>query len=147
VADHEVRIGEKSFVVNDADFTVDPLGHGTYVVSNGTRRWRVVVAGGPDDCWVFVEGHVERVEVVTPGRKPARARSSAHDMTAPMPATVVKLLVEVGDSVQKGDPVLMLEAMKMELPVRAARHGMVRAILCKPGELVQPGVQLVELES
>ncbi len=58
-----------------------------------------------------------------------------------MPATVVKILVEPGAPVSKGDIVLMLEAMKMELPVRASRDGVVRAVLCKPGELVQPGSQ------
>jgi 3-methylcrotonyl-CoA carboxylase alpha subunit len=63
-----------------------------------------------------------------------------------MPATVVAVLVEPGARVQKGDTLLMLEAMKMELPIRAARDGVVRAIRCKPGELVQPGVDLVELE-
>jgi biotin carboxyl carrier protein len=40
----------------------------------------------------------------------------------------------------------VLEAMKMELPVRAPRAGRISAIRCKPGELVQPGIALVELE-
>jgi biotin carboxyl carrier protein len=147
VANHDVRIGDKTLVVDDADFTVDPIGEGTYVVSDLTRRWRVVVAGPPDDRWVFVAGRSERVEVLARGRARARARGGAHDMTAPMPATVVNVLVEPGASVQKGDTVLMLEAMKMELPIRAACDGVVRAVLCQPGELVQPGVPLVELES
>jgi 3-methylcrotonyl-CoA carboxylase alpha subunit len=67
-------------------------------------------------------------------------------MAAPMPATVVKILVQAGDRVEKGAPVVMLEAMKMELAVRAAQSGTVRSVNCKPGELVQPGVQLVEIE-
>jgi biotin carboxyl carrier protein len=40
----------------------------------------------------------------------------------------------------------MLEAMKMELPIRAARAGRVKALACREGELVQPGVPLVEME-
>jgi urea carboxylase len=40
----------------------------------------------------------------------------------------------------------MLEAMKMELPIKAPRDGRVTAVHCKPGELVQPGVPLLELE-
>jgi biotin carboxyl carrier protein len=40
---------------------------------------------------------------------------------------------------------LTLEAMKMELPIRAARDGIVSAILCAPGDLVQPGPPLVEI--
>jgi biotin carboxyl carrier protein len=146
VASHEVRIGEKTIAVNAADFTIESTGDGDYVVSDGARRWRVVVAGPPDDRWLFVDGHVARVEVAAPGRARPRARARVHDMTAPMPATVVTVLVEPGGRVERGDAVVMLEAMKMELPVRAARTGIVRAILCRPGELVQPGVQLVEIE-
>jgi 3-methylcrotonyl-CoA carboxylase alpha subunit len=41
----------------------------------------------------------------------------------------------------------MLEAMKMELPIKAPREGVVRAVHCHTGDLVQPGVNLVELES
>jgi biotin carboxyl carrier protein len=41
---------------------------------------------------------------------------------------------------------VMLEAMKMELPIKAPRDGIVKAIACRPGELVQPAVPLLELE-
>jgi acetyl-CoA carboxylase biotin carboxylase subunit len=69
------------------------------------------------------------------------------DLSSPMPATVVKVLVEPGARVAKGDTLVMLEAMKMELPVKAPRDGVVRAVRCRQGELVQPGVDLVELET
>jgi biotin carboxyl carrier protein len=54
--------------------------------------------------------------------------------------------VEPGQRVTKGDLLVMLEAMKMELPVKAPRDAVVRAIACRPGELVQPGMPLLELE-
>jgi acetyl-CoA carboxylase biotin carboxylase subunit len=76
----------------------------------------------------------------------ARVRARADDMAAPMPATVIKILVEPGTRVAKGDLIVLLEAMKMELPIKASRDGVVRALRCRPGELVQPGVSLVELE-
>jgi 3-methylcrotonyl-CoA carboxylase alpha subunit len=63
-----------------------------------------------------------------------------------MPATVRRLLVAPGDRVKAGDSLLILEAMKMELPVRAPAAGTVRAILCREGDLVQPGVALVTIE-
>jgi biotin carboxyl carrier protein len=62
-----------------------------------------------------------------------------------MPAVVRAVLVSVGDAVAKGDVLVMLEAMKMELPVRAPRPGTVASVGCVAGELVQPGVPLVEL--
>jgi biotin carboxyl carrier protein len=63
-----------------------------------------------------------------------------------MPATVVMIKAEPGQQVAQGDVLLMLEAMKMELPIKAPRDGRITAINCRQGELVQPGVPLVELE-
>jgi biotin carboxyl carrier protein len=74
-----------------------------------------------------------------------KARGDSHELSSPMPATVVRVLVEAGQRVSRGDTLVMLEAMKMELPVRAPRDAVVQAIHCRAGELVQPGVQLIEL--
>jgi 3-methylcrotonyl-CoA carboxylase alpha subunit len=63
-----------------------------------------------------------------------------------MPATVIRVLVAPGATVARGDTLVMLEAMKMELPIRAPRDGVVRAVHCQSGELVQPGVNLLDLE-
>ena len=66
-------------------------------------------------------------------------------LSAPMPGTVIEIEVALGQHVRAGDVLLTLEAMKMELPLRAPRDGVVAAIRCAPGELVQPGPPLVEL--
>ena len=63
-----------------------------------------------------------------------------------MPATVVAITVTPGQEVAAGDLLVMLEAMKMELPISAPRGGRVKALHCREGELVQPGVPLVEME-
>jgi acetyl-CoA carboxylase biotin carboxylase subunit len=79
---------------------------------------------------------------------PPRRRSSAdgaQSLAAPMPATVVKVLVKPGDRVARGDTVVVLEAMKMELPLRAAGDATVKAVHCREGELVQPDAVLVEM--
>jgi len=62
-----------------------------------------------------------------------------------MPATVIKIDVKEGDRVRKGDVVVLLEAMKMELPVQAPADGIVRAVRCRDGELVDADAVLVEL--
>lgn len=64
---------------------------------------------------------------------------------APMPATVIRVHATVGQNVTRGDTLLVLEAMKMELPVRAPADGAVTAVNCAEGDLVQPGVPLIEL--
>ena len=59
----------------------------------------------------------------------------------------VKIAVAIGERVAAGAPVVVLEAMKMELTVRAARDGVVRTIGCAVGDLVKPGVRLVEIDA
>jgi biotin carboxyl carrier protein len=61
-----------------------------------------------------------------------------------MPATVLKVHVAPGQPVKKGDTVVVLEAMKMELPVRAPGDGTVSAVLCREGDLVPADATLVE---
>jgi len=62
-----------------------------------------------------------------------------------MPGTVLKVLVEPGARVVKGETILILEAMKMELPLRALEDASVVAVHCREGELVQAEAVLVEL--
>jgi 3-methylcrotonyl-CoA carboxylase alpha subunit len=72
------------------------------------------------------------------------AASAAAVVTAPMPATVIRVHVAPGDAVKKGDIVVVLEAMKMELPLRALGEGIVSAVRCRAGELVAADATLVE---
>jgi 3-methylcrotonyl-CoA carboxylase alpha subunit len=79
------------------------------------------------------------------GRTRRRAAGAAQKtLTAPMPATVIKVPVKAGDTVSKGDVVVLLEAMKMELPVRAGGDAVVARVRCREGELVQADQTLVE---
>jgi 3-methylcrotonyl-CoA carboxylase alpha subunit len=75
-----------------------------------------------------------------------RARHRDHSLEAPMPGMVLKLFVESGAVVEKGTPLLILEAMKMEHTLTAPRAGKVAAVNCKEGEMVQPGVELITIE-
>ena len=78
---------------------------------------------------------------------PVRKRSSAsagRTLIAPMPATVISVRVKPGDTVKKGDVVVVLEAMKMELPLRALGDGVVSAVRCRDGELVPADATLIE---
>ena len=63
-----------------------------------------------------------------------------------MPATVLAINVAPGQRVERNDVVMLLEAMKMELPIRSPRDGIVKIVGCQVGELVQPGTTLLELE-
>ncbi len=68
------------------------------------------------------------------------------DVEAHITGTVWKIEVEVGDSVLEGDTVVVLESMKMEMPVEAEDPGVVREIRCQEGQAVAEGDTLVVLE-
>ena len=68
------------------------------------------------------------------------------DVEAHITGTVWKVEVEVGDSVEEGDAVVILESMKMEMPVEAEDPGVVKEILCAEGQSVSEGDTLVVLE-
>jgi biotin carboxyl carrier protein len=130
-----------------ADVKVTPVGYGMYRVEDDGRT-RVAYAAGPAEArWVFLDGRVHLVDAAPPGSVRRRARAHDEDaLASPMPATVIRITVEPGQRVSTGDVLVMLEAMKMELPIKAPRDASVKSIACRPGELVQPGVPLVELE-
>jgi 3-methylcrotonyl-CoA carboxylase alpha subunit len=107
------------------------------------RRVSAVAHG--DTRWVFLDGEVFQFEVQRRGNR--RASSQQGSLAAPMPATVVRVLATPGQAVKKGETLVVLEAMKMELPVRASADGHVKAVHCREGQLVQPGVPLVEMEA
>ena len=68
------------------------------------------------------------------------------DIEAHITGTVWKIEVAVGDTVQEGDTVAILESMKMEMPVEAEDEGTVKAILVEEGQAVSEGTTLVVLE-
>jgi len=80
------------------------------------------------------------------GAGPGDADSPAAGLTAPMPGTVVKVLVGEGDEVQEGQLLLVLEAMKMEQPVAAPHAGRVASLPFGEGALVPGGAVLAEIE-
>ena len=68
------------------------------------------------------------------------------EITAPMGGKVIDIKVNVGDSVNEGDEVVVIEAMKMELPVVATASGTVKEIKCKKGDAVEADAVLIVLE-
>ena len=76
---------------------------------------------------------------------PAHLCLDAEALTPQMSAKVIRVLVEVGQTVAAGDTLVVLEAMKMEMPIRAPHAGTVTAVTCTEGELVTPDKPVVVL--
>ena len=128
-------------------FDITPLGRGQYLVSDGTRRRLAYAAGPPEARWVFLDGLVHVIDVTVPaGHAHVGARHDEMALASPMPASVTMVDARPGQHVSQGDVLVMLEAMKMELLIRAPHDGTVKAVACNVGDLVQPGIPLVELE-
>jgi acetyl-CoA carboxylase biotin carboxylase subunit len=74
-----------------------------------------------------------------------QSASEQGSANSPMPGQVLKILVEAGQKVSAGDPLIILEAMKMEHTMRAVMDGVVEAVLVKQGEVVAPGQMLIQI--
>jgi biotin carboxyl carrier protein len=74
-----------------------------------------------------------------------KGSKAAGDVTAPMPGIIVSIGVTVGQTVQTGQSLLVMEAMKMENNISAAGSGTVKEILVKPGQQVENGQLLIKL--
>ena len=138
-------VGVKALM--DDPVIVTRIGDGVYRVEREGRNEIVYVTGSPDDTWAFWNGQVFRGSFAapSPGRPHAPRGKATQSLTAPMPATVIRVLVQPGAAVKKGDTIIILEAMKMELPIRAPADATVAAVHCRDGDLVQPETTLIDL--
>ena len=80
-----------------------------------------------------------------PAAAPAAAPVSGNAIKTPLPGVIIDVKVSVGDTVKKGDTVVVLEAMKMDTPVNATSDGTVTKIYVAAGQSVQEGEPLVAL--
>jgi len=143
--EHRVVVSNGSVTIGDAAFNVSVANDGSIRI-DGPSRALAWTATSNDTVWVFLDGQVYTFEAETASKGRRRTRAHHGSLMAPMPATVRKVAVKAGDAVRHGDVLIVLEAMKMELPVRATSDGTVSAIHCREGELVQPGVSLIEID-
>jgi len=133
---------------------VTRISPGVYRIEHDGRSDTIYVAGTATNRWIFWNGQVfHRRDPGSRGtataamrvRKSSAERDQRIPLFAPMPARVGKILAETGAAVKKGDTVIVLEAMKMELPLRAPADGTVAAVRCREGELVAADAILAEL--
>ena len=140
--------GNHDEIIVDGEHTtvrIHQFAPGRFVLDrNGGRELFHCVREG-DTIHLFWRGRAYRLRDLGEGRRPT-ARGSTGGLEAPMPGKVISVAVDEGQSVAKGDVILVIEAMKMENSVRAPRAGRVKLIATSVGEAVAPGRVLVELE-
>ncbi|HHH44850.1 MAG TPA: oxaloacetate decarboxylase subunit alpha [Gammaproteobacteria bacterium] len=117
--------------------------------SQGDRPFYMTVDGVPEEIMI------ETLSELEDGDSEGGARSGSKrprpgkpgDVSTTMPGTVIDVLVEVGASVQAGDPLLVTEAMKMETEIQAPIAGSVAAIHVAKGDSVNPDETLIEISA
>jgi 3-methylcrotonyl-CoA carboxylase alpha subunit len=92
---------------------------------------------------VFVEGESWRLVEIDPLAPGAGEDPTAGRLTAPMPGRVTQLMVAAGTKVRRGEPLMIIEAMKMEHTVAAPADGVVEAVRFAVGDLVEEGAELI----
>lgn len=115
------------------------------------RSYRVLFDPRPGAEAVVVGEHRMTYTIEDPRSMRSQKRTSASEsgalsITAPMPGLIVKLLVAVGDVVQAEQPLVVMEAMKMQNELKASRPGTVTRVAAKAGAIVQAGKLLLVIE-
>ena len=124
---------------------VEAVAPGTFVLRDGQRRETFHCVRDGARIHLSWRGRVYVLEEETEASRTLQ-RQAAHGLEAPMPGRVIAVKVQPGQTVHRGDEILVVEAMKMENAVRAPHDGVVKSISAAVGDMVSPGVVLVELD-
>ena len=121
----------------EVTFVVDGQQHVAYVAANGSTRY------------VAIDGDILEISVLDPRHLRGRRKQphSEDSLLASMPGQVTKVFVSEGDVVKRGQPLIVLEAMKIEIKITAPHDGRVAKVLVQPGQVVDRGQVLLEMSS
>ncbi|MEO6030189.1 MAG: biotin/lipoyl-containing protein [Candidatus Binatia bacterium] len=134
--------------VDDAVLTLGLRRDGTaWTVTLADRTVTATVVRDRDTVWIAIDGEIHRCTAADDARAGgAGGGVRSPKVTAPMPGKVLAVRVEVGQKVTAGDPLVVLEAMKMETIVRADGDATVKEVHVTTGAMIEPGQVLIVLE-
>jgi len=135
-----LQLGEEVIHARGEELTGESL----MVELDGVQRRAIVLDHGPETA-VFLDGENWRLVEIDPLAAHEGDDPGAGRLTAPMPGRVTQLLVAAGDPVRRGEPLIVIEAMKMEHTVTAPVDGIVEAARFAVGDLVEEGAELIVL--
>jgi acetyl/propionyl-CoA carboxylase alpha subunit len=143
----QLEPGSDRVRVDDTIVTLRPDGDGGFVATLAGRSERLQAVADGDRVWVHWRGRAFALERIDPTRSAgagsAEAAGSAH---APMPGVVVSLLVAHGQVVSEGDPLLVIESMKLQTTICAAIDGSVAELPFAVGQTFQRGAVLARVQ-
>jgi 3-methylcrotonyl-CoA carboxylase alpha subunit len=113
----------------------------------GGRRMSAGFAAAGDDVTLFLDGISYRLRRAGLDLGESDGEAAALKITAPMPGRIIAVHVAAGQAVEKGTPLIVLEAMKMEHTLKAGHSGKVDHVACKPGDQIREGQELLRFAS
>jgi len=137
-----VTIGEQTYIIQ-----ADSLADGGWLLRIDEEQIIAYGAAQGNERYVFVNGENFTLTVLDARSARRKSVAGAGDLTAQMPGQVVNVLVEAGQAVTRGQTLVILEAMKMEIRVAAPGDGVVKRLLVTKGQVVERGQLLLEFES
>ena len=143
---HALAGGAHRLVWQDADHTASlrERADGRVAVTLDDAVRTVTVVQERERLVIVFEGENHVFELLDELSPPRSAMAGADRVIAPIPGRVASVLVEAGQVVVRGQVLVVLEAMKMELALTATTAGTIHRVLCQPGDLVEEGRELVD---
>ncbi len=126
-------------------FSASSRGGDLHDVTVGERRWSLTVYATGERISVFAPEGAAVVDQIDPIAHAGEGAAEGGRLTAPMPGKVVAFLAKVGQAVKLGQPLAVMEAMKMEHTIAAPRDGTVEELLYAVGDQVSEGGELLRL--
>ena len=134
-------VGERSYTVE-----AHTLNDGGWLLALDGEQTTAYVAAQGNSRYVYADGQTHTLTLPDARAKRRRGVSAGSgDLMAQMPGQVMDVLVSEGDTVERGQTLVILEAMKMELRVTAPEAGRVKRLLVQTGDVVERGQALVEI--
>jgi len=124
----------------------EPVGPSRLAVVLGERRFHAGIAEEDGRLTVMLPGETAIFTLFDPLAVEAADAEAGDSILSPMPGKVIQMLVTPGQTVEKGQPLAILEAMKMEHTIAAPRNGTIERVGAATGEQVREGAELVALE-
>lgn len=131
-------------------FNISKISDNSFSIIINSSSHMVYAAESDDSVFIHLDGKVLKLGKVGNDQKKFTAEGhefgAKDEISTPMPGKVVKILVDEGDQVESGQPLVIVESMKMENDIKSPTNGSVKSIHFQAGDLVKPGQPIIKLD-